>query len=115
MWILIAVIVIAVFILMYYKCGFEFFSGSNKRVFLHYVDWCPHCTAMKPVWQSVKADLAGSGIVFKEINEEKTKSPGINSYPTILLVDAGGKLHKYIGGPDYNSLRRWIVAPSYWD
>lgn len=115
---LLAVVLIVIFIIMYIKCGSESFSASPKRVFLHYVDWCPHCTRMKPVWQRIKSDMAANGIsniIFSEVDESVTPTPGINMYPTVLLVDAGGKLHKYIGGPDYNSLRTWIVAPTYWD
>jgi len=67
---------------------------------------------MKPVWESVKAATAGSGIVFQEIDEDVAKTPGINGYPTIIMLDENGYRHKYNGGPDFVNLRNWVVSPA---
>ncbi len=84
--------------------------NSTRQVKLHYVDWCPYCQHMKPVWSDVKASLLGSGIQFIEVNEDITKTSGIESYPTIIMVAENGKSYSYKGLADKEQLRNWIIA-----
>lgn len=100
-------------VLMIVVCSRESFSQPSRKVFLHYANWCPHCKRMQPVWEAVKRDCNGQSVTFVEINEELKPTPGITSYPTILLVDTYGKLHKYIGGPNFDSLKRFVMAPNF--
>lgn len=89
-------------------------AHSGTLVTLHYADWCPHCRNMKPVWDQVKADIKMSrpDIHFREIDEQKTPTPGINGLPTILLLDPRGRRYKYPGEPNPALLKRWILAPT---
>lgn len=89
----------------------ENFAAKNRTVTLHYAPWCVHCKIMKPIWEQVKIATAGSGIVFKEVDEDKAKTPGITGYPTILMVD-GSSTYKYPGQPDFETLRDWVVSPT---
>lgn len=84
--------------------------NSTRVVTLYYTNWCPHCSAMKPVYGAVAAELTGRGIVFKKNDEEKSPTPSISAYPTILMVDENGRTRKYRGGPDADRLRRWILS-----
>ena len=92
----------------------EFFGGRNaqKTVKFHFTNWCPHCINMKPIWAQVKAQTLSTrqDVKFIENNEEEHKTPGIASYPTILLVGSDGKQHKYTGGPDVVALQSFINA-----
>lgn len=89
----------------------EPFVNKTRVVTLHSVGWCPHCKVMKPVWDRVVAASSGSGIVFKESDEDVTKTPGITGYPTIRMLTEQGTTIQYSGGPNYDNLRRWILAP----
>lgn len=85
---------------------------SGVLVTLVYVDWCPHCQAMKPVWDRVKADASLPWVRFQEFNGDKHKFQGVTGYPTIF----GGtveRMQKYNGGANYESLRRWV--DSLWE
>ena len=83
----------------------------TRKVTLHYTNWCGACKLMKPVWARVKQAAAGSGIIFEELDEDKTKTPGINGYPTILLVDEFGHTHEYPYDANFERLRNWIISP----
>ncbi len=85
--------------------------NHTRRVTLHSVKWCPHCIIMKPIWEQVKIAVMGSGIIFTEVDEDIAKTPGINGYPTIMMLDENGQRSKYPGMPDFASLRAWVVNP----
>jgi thiol-disulfide isomerase/thioredoxin len=86
--------------------------NNTRRVYLHYTNWCGFCTKMKPVWAQVKETLAESAIEFYEVDEDVAKTPGVNGYPTILMIDENGYRHQYPGGSDFTTLREWCVAPA---
>lgn len=85
----------------------------NRSVTLHYTDWCGACKLMKPVYARVKAAVAGSGITFRELNEDTAKTPGINGYPTIILVDEFGHSHEYPFDADFERLRNWMIQSHF--
>ena len=93
-------------------CCAEPMLNNTRRIYLHSVDWCPHCKIIKPVWDAVVNDTKGSGIIFTEVDEDIAKTPGINGYPTIIMLDENGYRHKYSGGPDFTALRNWVIAPT---
>ena len=110
---IIGLIIVAIIVFGYVQIsGSEKMLNNTRRIYLHSVEWCPHCKTMKPVWDSVIAATAGSGIIFTDVDEDKAKTPGINGYPTIIMLDENGYRHKYTGGPDFNKLRNWVVAPA---
>jgi len=86
--------------------------NKSRVVRLHYTNWCGACKLMKPVWAQVKASASGSGIIFQELDEDMAKSPGITSYPTICSIDIYGKTLVYKGGPVFDDLLRWVMAPT---
>lgn len=92
-------------------CITEPMVNNRRLVTLHYTNWCTHCTNMKPVWAAVKIATEGSGIQFKEVDEDIAKTPGIDGYPTIIMIDELGYKYQYLGGPDFEKLRNWIVSP----
>jgi len=85
--------------------------NNTRAVTLHSVAWCPHCKIMKSVWDNVVAATAGSGIKYQELDEDVAKTPGVTRYPTIRMTDVTGRVYEYKGGPDFTTLRNWIVAP----
>jgi hypothetical protein len=85
--------------------------NAVRYVTLHHTKWCPACTRMKPVWDSVKARLAGRPIRMIENDEDKAPTEGVDAYPTIYLLDEYGKRYQYHGGPDASQLMRFILAP----
>lgn len=87
---------------------------ENRTITLHATSSCSHCVLMKPVWARVMADCADTGIVFKEVDEDKTPTPGIEGYPTIRMQvtnSAYPTMYEYKGGPNYNNLRAWVLTP----
>lgn len=87
--------------------------NNTRRVYLHSTNWCPHCKTMKPVWEQVKIAVAESNIEFYEIDEDVAKTPGINGFPTIRMLDEYGQRRQYPGGADFEQLRRWVVNPAH--
>lgn len=85
--------------------------NNIRRVYFHYTNWCGYCKQMKPVYAEVKAVLKDTGVEFYEIDEDIAKTPGVNSYPTILMIDEHGFRHQYPGQIDFESLRSWVATP----
>jgi thiol-disulfide isomerase/thioredoxin len=71
---------------------------------MYYVDWCPHCKAVKPLF----TDFMGSGtvqvngkpvkcaMVNAETNPDAVKGLNIKGYPSFLL-NKDGKLIEFNG------------------
>lgn len=115
---IIAVVIIAIMLAMSHSTrlwafGREmmFVVNLNRVVTLHYVNWCPHCKNMMPIWERVKQATVDSGIIYKEIDEDVAKTPGIKAYPTIRMVTERGDMVDYTGGPNFTTLRNWVVSP----
>jgi thiol-disulfide isomerase/thioredoxin len=80
-------------------------SGSSEPVFtMYYVDWCPHCKSVKPIF----TDFMGSGtvqvngkpvkctMVNAETNPDAVKGLNIKGYPSFLL-NKGGNMIEFNG------------------
>ena len=96
----------------------HFLAINNERqVSLHYTDWCPNCISMKPIWEQVKRDLYHrSGVPrvkFIEINEDIAKTPGVTGYPTIRMLLESGRQVEYHSAPTVESLKNWIISPTF--
>jgi thiol-disulfide isomerase/thioredoxin len=89
------------------QAGAEKYTSGGKKITLHYADWCTHCVRMKPVFMAVSKTVPG--VEFVLVDEAVAKTPGIQGYPTIIKLE-NGKSTTYSGGPDFNTLRSWIVA-----
>jgi thiol-disulfide isomerase/thioredoxin len=90
-----------------YKANLEHMSTDEKNsmankqaeIMLFYADWCPHCKAAKPEWESFKNEYEGKKVngytlVFTDYNCT-TESPetdaavekfGVEGFPTIKLI-----------------------------
>lgn len=86
--------------------------NNTRRIYLHYTNWCGYCKKMKPIWAQVKETLADTALEFHEIDEDIAKTPGVNGYPTIIMIDENGFRHQYPGGIDFEKLRSWCASPS---
>ena len=84
--------------------------NANREVTLYSADYCPHCINMKPIWAQVKLATANTGIIYKEVDQAITKTPGINGIPTIRMIDERGHAREYAGGPNFEQLRNWVVS-----
>jgi thiol-disulfide isomerase/thioredoxin len=87
-------------------------ANNTRRVTLHFTEWCGYCKQMKPIWDRVKQATIDSGIIFSEVDEDKVKTPGVDGYPTVLMLDEYGRRHKYEGPANFETLRSWVVSPS---
>ena len=80
-------------------------NGSNPKLTMYYVDWCPHCTSAKPDFQSVMgngtATINGKTVDVAMVNPEKDPNAAagkpVKGYPTILFESPGGNIVEYSG------------------
>lgn len=93
------IVVVLVVVSLYNRDVIQGFvgSGSDSTFTLYYVDWCPHCKTIKPIF----SDFMGSGtvnvngqsvkcnMVNAEASPDATKGLNIKGYPTLLLNTQG--------------------------
>jgi len=95
----------------YYK---EHYQDYALRILLVHATWCSHCErylssgTFDQVYNSLKKDDKYQGVVFEKIDYDQHKDIAekydINSFPTIIAVDANGKLlDKFSGDRDNKS------------
>ena len=107
-WVVLVVAVLLVVIALYNRNVIQGFVsgglGSEPSFTMYYVDWCPHCKAVKPLF----TDFMGSGtvqvngkpvkcaMVNAETNPDAVKGLNIKGYPSFLL-NKDGKLIEFNG------------------
>jgi thiol-disulfide isomerase/thioredoxin len=112
-WVVLVVAVLLVVISLYNRDVIQGFvsgmgslsGGSSEPVFtMYYVDWCPHCKAVKPLF----TDFMGSGtvqvngkpvkctMVNAETNPDAVKGLNVKGYPSFLL-NKGGNMIEFNG------------------
>ena len=90
-------------------------AGANTLT-LYYADWCPHCKAVKPVFQSMKQESPlkiKDKMVFIEMAEAdkdaaKIKAAGIKGFPTIKLQNESGSILEFDGDRSDAGIRSWL-------
>ena len=99
--------------------GFQSGSSGNSNTFtMYYADWCPHCQAAKPGFQSWMKDNNGSvqigstncklQMVTPESDPDAVKGKGVKGFPTFLLETAGGKTVEYQGERNTDSYLKFL-------
>lgn len=86
---------------------------SNKPVIVKfYLNGCPPCNRMKPVFENLASELAGK-VEFIEIEANSfgqlSDKYGIQSAPTFVFFAGGKEVHRSRGVQSINELRSKIV------
>ena len=101
-WTVIGVAVLLIVIALYNRNVIQGFvgGGSVPTFTMYYVDWCPHCKAVKPLF----TDFMGSGtvqvngkpvrcaMVNAESDPDAVKGLNIKGYPSFLMNKGGNNI-----------------------
>ena len=88
---------------------------ENKKVFvLFYSPTCTHCVKLKPVWDKVSETHSDKMVAFDCSATDKNtkaicKKYGINSYPTMIILDNGVAVKTYDGERTEDVLSSFIL------
>ena len=93
----------------------ESFVSSTPAVFtMYYADWCPHCTAAKPEFQSLMKNtqnINGKAIKFVmvdcEKNPEKAEAANVQGFPTFILEN-DGETEVYPGERSQSGFKKFL-------
>lgn len=78
--------------------------ASGKKLVWFYADWCGHCKTMHDSWDKAadKVNTGDNHMIKVNIGNSKddnhtaiSNKYGINSFPTILLLENGNKVKEY--------------------
>ena len=93
--------------------AFEGFAGSNATFTMFGVDWCPHCTKAKPLFESLGSTvtIGDHAVALRYVNPETDKATAANyaieGYPTFYLEKGGNKI-KYSGPRTADGFREFL-------
>ena len=96
------------------KSMLEGFDGASPTFTLYYADWCPHCTAVKPVfgnWSKngyVTVNGKRVNVSMVEESQMKDKSVPIKGFPTMLLKTTNGAFIEFSGDRSPNGWESWL-------
>jgi protein disulfide-isomerase A6 len=90
-------------------------AGKNGFV-KFFAPWCGHCKSMKPAWDQLGGEYAGSSSVVigdadcTDSAKEICEKLGVSGYPTIKYFKDGDVSvgEPYKGGRDYDSLKKFV-------
>ena len=104
-WVLVVVLVLLVVVSLYNRNVIQGFLGSSSPQFtMYYVDWCPHCKSVKPIFTDFMGngtvDVNGKPVTCTMVNAEADpdamKGLNIKGYPSFML-NKGGNLIEFNG------------------
>lgn len=76
-------------------------------------DWCGHCKTTKPEIRAASS-LLGSSVPIYEVDSERdadtVKGLGVSGFPTIIFLNAQGRLGKYTGERTGQKIAQWAAA-----
>lgn len=85
----------------------EVINSSPVVLVEFYASWCPHCRAMMPVIEDVKALLDGRAGVFQfdiDANRELADKLGIDGIPAFIIYQNGKSVWTSSGEMDGNTI-----------
>jgi thioredoxin-like negative regulator of GroEL len=85
-------------------------SDMKTEIYLFKAEWCPHCTAFKPVWNKLQTALKGKYnfiTVDADKDKEKIQQWKIDGFPTIIKR-VGNNAIQYEGPRDEVNLMNFI-------
>lgn len=107
-WLILGVTILLVVVALYNRNiiqGFASGSSSSDTSFtMYYVDWCPHCKSVKPIFSEFMGNgsvlVNGKTVKCKMVNAEADpdamKGVNVKGYPSFLLNNQG-KLVEFNG------------------
>ena len=86
-------------------------GGSDKtEIYLFKAEWCPHCTAFKPVWNKLQSALKNKYTFITldaDTDKKKIEEWKINGFPTIIKR-VGNNAVEYSGPRDEVNVMNFI-------
>ncbi len=82
------------------KESFEKIKGSEERVLIDfYADWCGPCKMVAPILHEIEKEIPELVIAKINVDEltEVAISYGIQSIPTLLVMEKGEIINKAVG------------------
>ena len=110
------VIVLVVLVVVYVNKNNEQFQTKGVLYFF-YVDWCPHCTSAKPVFNKLeddpsvtsKAEIKRVNCEGSEDEKQLAKDFNVRGYPTVVFV-IGGERKELEAGVSEESIKALVGA-----
>ena len=76
-----------------------------------YADWCGPCQIMKPAFEELKKEYAGSiEFITDDVEQSGSRSAefGVMSIPTFVILRDGKEIDRRIGAMPKDEMKRWI-------
>ena len=118
----VAVITALAFLSFYaaYSEGFESDQNAATKMYMVYADWCPHCKAVKPMMEALKATigsepaLKGKSVAIEVIDGE-SKAPELKELPEVkgypsFFIKRGGQVTEYKGPREKEDIIEALAA-----
>jgi thiol-disulfide isomerase/thioredoxin len=86
--------ILIVFVLLYLYFNYFRYSETfeqNKKIYLFYADWCPHCQHLKPEWEIFTKLIDSKNYEINAINNcenlQLCNDFNIKGFPTIVYAN----------------------------
>ena len=91
----------------------EVVLNSGKTVFVDfYADWCPPCKKLSPIIEEIADENTNEDLLFVRINiddeENLANKYGIQSIPTLVLIQNGEEVDRSVGFIDKESIKEFL-------
>lgn len=87
----------------------KFLKSSKPVAIFFYMDGCPHCEAMKPIWDALEKEA--SNVEFVAVESANTPSElGITGFPTFMKIENGKQVGSASGEMDKEELKRALLG-----
>ncbi|KAJ8984737.1 hypothetical protein NQ317_005002 [Molorchus minor] len=92
---------------------FDGHVASGKHFIKFYAPWCGHCQKLAPTWEELSKSLEfDKGVSIGKVDCTQHRSVcnnfDIKGYPTLLWIEDGKKVDKYLGDRSQEALKNYV-------
>lgn len=80
-----------------------------KKLFYYTAPWCEPCQVLGPIMDQVSQKISVEKINI-DYETDRAVSANVRSIPTVILVENGQEIRRFVGAKPYNEIINFINA-----
>lgn len=78
-----------------------------RQLFYFTADWCQPCQTLGPIMNQISANISVEKINV-DYESDRARSARVSSVPTVILVENGQEVRRFVGVRSYNDIINFI-------
>lgn len=82
--------------------------SMNQQLLYFYAEWCAPCQTLGPVMDEIRRQIPVQKLNVDYTDPSTIQKYGIRNIPTVILIENGNEIRRFIGSKSYNQIINWL-------